>query len=133
MVNPRGRSAQPRSRRGAVLPWAIVILVAVLGCDPSSPRPAAVAGKVAYRGMGIEEARLAADRRGPAGWEPAGITGRSGYHGSFLLHLPAGTWRIRATADLADGPDTRTVRGATGPVTVGPDTRRIDRVVVELE
>ncbi len=133
MVNPPTRSAQPGTRGRAPVRWALALLVVVAGCSPGSPRPAAVAGKVAYRGMGIEEVRLEVDRQGPAGWEPAGITGRSGYHGSFLLHLPEGTWRIRAAARLPDGPGTRAVRGASPPVVVGPATRRIDRVVVRLE
>ncbi len=90
-----------------------------------------MSGKTAYRGMGIEGAEVVAWPLAPEGSGPADRT-RSGYHGSFLLHLPPGTYRLEARALVPKGRDDLPLRGALQPVEVPAGTSRVDRLVVQL-
>ena len=90
-----------------------------------------VSGKTVFRGMGIEGAEVAAWPLKPGAAGPVDRT-RSGYHGSFLLHLPPGAYRLEARAVVPRGRDDQVLRGRLEPVAVPADARRVDRLVVEL-
>jgi len=90
-----------------------------------------VSGKTAYRGMGIEGAEVVAWSLAPEGSAPVDRT-RSGYHGSFLLHLPPGTYRLEARALVPKGRDDLPLQGVLQPVEVPAGASRVDRLVVRL-
>ncbi len=90
-----------------------------------------MSGKTAYRGMGIEGAELVAWPLSAETPAPADRT-RSGYHGSFLLHLPPGTYRLEARALVPRGREDLPLRGVLQPVEVPARARRVDRLVVQL-
>ena len=136
MVVAAGPSGPASAGTGGRCLLAAAGLLALLvlgpwGCAPQGERPAAVAGKTAYRGMGIEGARVVAERREGDRWVQADGT-RSGYHGSFLLHLQPGSYRLTARAAIPNRGGTRLLTGRVGDLTVAPGARRVDRVVIEL-
>ncbi len=132
-AGPSGPVPVRAGRRGPVLAALLLVLLALgpWGCARPGDAPVAVAGKTAYRGMGIEGARVVAERMEAGRWVEADNT-RSGYHGSFLLHLRPGTYRLAARAVIPDRGRTRLLTGRLGELTVPSGVRRVDRVVIEL-
>lgn len=123
--SPGGR---PRLRRAL----ALVLLLSVAGaCGREAGRSAAVSGKTVYRGMAVEQVAVRAVRRSQGGEEEAG-TARSGYHGSFVLRLPPGRYRIEASGTIPRGPGDVLLKGVVEDLEVPEGASRVDRVVVTL-
>jgi hypothetical protein len=83
-----------------------------------------VAGKLVYKGMGIEDAEVVAT----SGGRPIAGT-KSGYHGSFLLRLPPGVYVLSSETELPNG---KAGRGSIERLVVDPGIPRIDRLVLPL-
>ncbi len=132
-AGPSGPAFARAGGRGLVLAAALLVLLALgpWGCARQGDRPVAVAGKTAYRGMGIEGTRVLAERRQGDRWVEADTT-RSGYHGSFLLHLRPGVYRLTARAVIPDRGGTRLLAGRLEGLEVPEGVGRVDRVVIEL-
>jgi len=93
---------------------------------------ATVAGKTAYGEMAIEGASVAALRRDGEELREVAST-RSGYHGSWVLRLPPGTYRLEARASLPRaGQAPLSLTGSLDGVSVGPDLARVDRLLIRL-
>lgn len=126
------RSARPRAPAGAALAAALALAATLGGCQPPAVPGTVVSGKVAYRGMGIEEAEVRARRWEGGAWADAAAI-RSGYHGSFALRLPPGRYRLEAQIALPGARDPLPLRGVTEGLELAPGAPRVDRVVVELK
>jgi hypothetical protein len=57
---------------------------------------------------------------------------RSGYHGSFRLHLAKGTYRIEANTTMRSGDETILLSGIFEPLVVEGKRDRVDQVVINL-
>ncbi len=91
-----------------------------------------MSGKVVYRGMGLEEVPIAVLIREGGRWARA-EEGRSGYHGTFHLHLPPGEYAlaVEVGGTVVGRPDLR-LRGRVEGLEIGAGGQRLDRVVIEL-
>jgi len=106
-------------------------LCLLIACGRDNPDRATITGKVVYREMGIEEMPIRALRWDGDRWVEY-ATGRSTYHGAFVLRLSPGTYRIEARGAFpGSGPSTM-LAGGSERIEVLPGTRRIDRVLIEL-
>lgn len=85
---------------------------------------AIVSGKTAYNGMGVEDAEITADDGRQM------FRGKSGYHGSFILHLPEGTYELKATLTL---PGAGRIGGGVSSFAVPPGVPRLDKVTIEMQ
>ena len=69
-------------------------------CNTTSPRSLTVAtGKVVYGTMAMEGAEITVLKVEGEKWKVVEES-RSGYHGSFRLHLGEGTYRIEASTTI---------------------------------
>lgn len=92
-----------------------------------------VSGKTAYGDLAVEEAQIVALGAGAPDGAPVAST-RSGYHGSWVLRLPPGTYRLEARASLpAAGGATIQLFGALDGLVLEGPSGRVDRVVLRLE
>jgi hypothetical protein len=98
---------------------------AAFGDSENPEKPVLVSGKTVYGNMGIEEVALTATRA-----DGLIVRGRSGYHGSFLLHLPPGVYDIGAAGETAPG---QLLQGRFKGFNVPPGPARIEKLVIQLE
>ncbi len=125
----RGTSGSIRPRR--ISAALLLPLLLLLSCRPSGEERVRVTGKTAFRGMAIEEVRVRALRRDGDAWREVAAT-RSGYHGSFVIDLPPGQYRLEATGEIHFSGKPAPLSGVVEDLRVPPGNGRIDRVVVEL-
>ena len=107
-----------------------VVLIAA-GCDAESAKTT-VSGKVVYQSMAIEGARISVfeNRQGGSG-EVAST--RSGYHGSWVLRLSPGAYRLEASASLPQADQAYLpLWGALAGVRVERGRSRLDRLLISL-
>lgn len=91
-----------------------------------------MAGKVAYRGMAIEGARLSVFPAREGSSREVAAT-RSGYHGSWVLRLSPGSYRLEASASLPKaGQAPLALSGALAGVRVEPGGARVDGLLIPL-
>lgn len=100
-------------------------------CHPSPRDLTVVTGKTVYGEQALENVTLQVHQREEAGWRYLSDS-RSGYHGSFRLHLPPGTYRITASKTIRAGQEQLIMTGVLGVLEVKSSTRRIDQVVIKL-
>jgi hypothetical protein len=105
----------------------LAVLAAVLsfGCT-SKTANTVVAGKTVYSDMGLEGVDISALSDGVLVAETT-----SGYHGSFIIHLPPGQYYLRGTAKVPQGETELPVRGETFNVKVG--TERLDQISIIMK
>jgi hypothetical protein len=105
----------------------LAALVALLsfGCTPKSANTV-VAGKTVYSDMGLEGVEISALSDGVLVAETT-----SGYHGSFIIHLPPGQYYLRGTAKVPQEEKEIPVRGETFGVNVG--TERLDQILIIMK
>jgi len=112
------------------LPMCILlVLFALFGCHPSPRSLTLVSGKTVYGDMALEDVHIEMFRREQTRWRYFSET-RSGYHGSFRIHLPTGVYRITASKTLRIGHDEIQVTGKLEDLKVENPGGRIDRVVI---
>lgn len=117
-----GRAAVPALAAALALLWA---------CGAPRGDATVVSGKTVYRGMGVEEVRLEVFPAAGRGAEPV-ARGRSGYHGSFALHLAPGRYQVAARGSLPGPGGSHRPLVASQSLEVPAGSGRIDRWVVEL-
>lgn len=117
--------------------WTFLILLAVTANAASCTLPSrsltVVTGKVIYGTMAIEGAEIIVNKWNAQSekWEMIEVS-RSGYHGSFRLHLADGSYRLDAmTAVLSGGYDLE-LSGSLEPLNISKGMRRMDQLVIEL-
>ena len=115
---------------GALALFAASIVVGLLsGCTQGSGNPATVvAGKAVYAGMGIEGATITALAQVD---DTVADQTLSTYHGSFILHLPPGTYTLTGTALVPRGEGELQVDGEISGVLV--ENERLDRITISMD
>lgn len=110
----------------------MVLGLAIAGCRDGERPLVTVSGKTAYGDLAVEEVSVIALRAEGEVWVPAAAT-RSGYHGSWLLRLPAGTYRLEARGSLPapEGGEVLLAGAREGVVLTGAE-RRVDRLRIVL-
>ena len=106
-------------------------LILVLSACAGDREPAVtVSGKTVYHGMGMEEVEVRVSRWDGQGWA-VHRSARSGYHGSFIVRLAPGRYRLEAETVLSSS---RADDGTTihGTAEVSVVRARIDQLLVEL-
>jgi len=115
--------------------WLSILAASLLcvSCSSDLQGHATVSGKVAYRGMGIEEAAITVFRGKDGGWVEA-ARAKSGYHGSFAVRLGPGRYRLAARAVLP-GPERAGTEllGSVEGIEIPGGGGRVDRVVIEMK
>lgn len=105
---------------------------AAAGCRGGERALVTVSGKTAYGDLAVEEVAVTALREEGGAWLPAAAT-RSGYHGSWMLRLPAGTYRLEARGSLpAAGGGEVLLAGTREGVVLTGAKGRVDRLVISL-
>ncbi|MCJ7499458.1 hypothetical protein MUP29_04315 [bacterium] len=105
---------------------ATFVLVA---CHPSPRNLTLVSGKTVYGNMAMEDADIVVYRWEPSRWRYISDT-RSGYHGSFRVHLPPGTYSIKASKTIRVGQGEVALTGKLEGLKVEERGGRIDQIVV---
>ena len=116
------------------LPVFLVLLAGLLpfpSCGKNGPDLVKIKGKTVYLDMAIEETAVRALRWEKGQWTESAAT-RSGYHGSFVLRVPPGRYRLEAKGEIPQGPGTIVLEGHAElpdiPSAAGP----VDRILIEL-
>jgi len=118
-------------------PWIILyrfLIMATLvlvACHPSPRDQTVVSGKTVYGDLALEDVQIQIHRWEEAGWQYLSDS-RSGYHGSFRVHLAPGTYRITASKTIRVGQKEVMVTGILDGLEVDGSGKRIDQVVIEL-
>ncbi len=111
---------------------AALVLIGAVGC-PAREAAVTVSGKTAYGELAVEGVAVTALRREGEAWALAAET-RSGYHGSWVLRLPPGTYRLEAEGALpAPGGTTLPLTGALEGLGLSGGEGRVDRLVIPLQ
>lgn len=113
---------------------ALVLVLAALilsACHPVPGKLTVVTGKTVYGDLALEGVRIEVSRRETSGWRYHSDT-MSGYHGSFRLHLPPGTYLFQARTMIRMGDDELALAGTLENLIVKEPGERMDRIVVEM-
>ena len=111
--------------------YQILILATFIlfACHPSPRNLTLVSGKTVYGNLALEDVHLEIHRWEESGWDYHGET-RSGYHGSFRLHLPSGEYSITARKTIRIGQGEVLVTGTLEDLKIEKPGGRIDQVVI---
>ena len=99
------------------------------GCHPSPRNLTLVSGKTVYGKMAMEDADIVVYRWEPSRWRYISDT-RSGYHGSFRVHLPPGTYRFQASTTMRLQDEQISLSGTLENLVVKKAKGRMDQVVI---
>ena len=88
-------------------------------------------GKTVYAGMAIEEVQVRVLRLDGDQWKES-ASGRSGYHGSFIVKTNPGRIRLEARGEIFRNNKKIPLAGRVNVLEVPPGTPRMDRIVIEL-
>jgi hypothetical protein len=126
------RRGLPSARR-MWSPCAIMVLLLfqLSACDRGGAGQVVVTGKTVYAGMAIEEVQIRVLRLDGDQWKESG-SGRSGYHGSFIVKTNPGRIRLEARGKIFKNNKEIPLAGRVSALEVPSDTRRMDRIVIEL-
>lgn len=91
----------------------------------------AITGKTVYAGMAIEEVRVRVLRLDGKDLKESS-SGRSGYHGSFIVNTSPGRIRLEASGEIFKGNKKIPLAGGVADLEVPSGIRRMDRIVIEL-
>lgn len=118
----------PVARRTCLL---LAISLLLPACAGGKEPLVTVSGKTAYGEMAIEEVWVRALIQTESGWIEQAVV-RSGYHGSFVVDLPPGRYRLEAKGRIFSYGTEIPLSGSLEPLEVPAGTKRIDRVRIEL-
>jgi Cd2+/Zn2+-exporting ATPase len=124
----RSNFVDGRSKISAI----VVFLVALFSaCDRRTAGQVVLTGKTVYAGMAIEEVQIRVFRQDGSQWKES-TSGRSSYHGSFLVKTKPGRIRLEARGEIYKDKKKIPLAGRVDLLEVPPDTPRVDRIVIEL-
>ncbi len=109
----------------------LLITFSLFGCHPSPRYLTLVSGKTVYGELALEETYIEVYRLEQSRWRYFSDT-RSGYHGSFRIHLPDGKYRLQASTTIRLGNDDFSLSGTLEDLKVEKDGGRIDQVVIRM-
>jgi len=101
----------------------------LIACHPSPRDLTLVSGKTVYGDLALEDVYIEVYRLEQSRWRYFSDT-RSGYHGSFRIHIPPGTYSLKASKTIRIGEDKVSVTGILDKLEVKGSSRRIDQIVV---
>lgn len=90
-----------------------------------------ITGKTVYAGMAIEEVQVLVLRLDGDQWKES-ASGRSGYHGSFIVRTNPGMIRLEAKGEIFRDNKKIPLAGRITTLEVPSNIRRMNRVVIEL-
>lgn len=117
-----------RPRSYIILALAALILVA---CHPTPRKLTVVTGKTVYGDLALEGTRIEVSRWENSGWRYLSET-QSGYHGSFRIHLPPGTYLLKTSASIRMGDAEIALSGTMENLVIKEAGGRMDQIVVEM-
>ena len=117
------------SRYHIALALAALILAA---CHPTPGKLTVVTGKTAYGDLALEGVRIEVSRRENSGWRYHSDT-MSGYHGSFRLHLPPGTYLFQARTMIRMGDDELALSGTLENIILKEPGGRMDQIIIKMD
>lgn len=110
----------------------VVFLFQLPGCGLGGAGQVAITGKTVYAGMAIEEVQVLVLQWDGDHWKES-ASGRSGYHGSFIVKTNPGTVRLEAKGVIYKDNIRIPLAGRVTALEVPPGIRRMDRIVIELD
>lgn len=90
-----------------------------------------ITGKTVYAGMAIEEVQVRVLRLDGDRWKES-TSGRSGYHGSFIVKTNPGMIRLEARGEIFKNNKMIPLSGRVTILEVPSGIQRMDRIVIEL-
>ncbi len=90
-----------------------------------------ITGKTVYAGMAIEEVQVLVLRLDGDQWKES-ASGRSGYHGSFIVKTYPGMIRLEARGEIFRDNKKIPLAGRITTLEVPSGIRRMNRIVIEL-
>jgi hypothetical protein len=109
----------------------VLLLFQLLACDRGGAGQVAITGKTVYAGMAIEEVQVRVLRLDGDRWKES-ASGRSGYHGSFIVKTNPGTIRLEARGEIFKNNKKIPLAGQVTALEVPSGIRRMDQIVIEL-
>jgi len=88
-----------------------------------------VSGKTVYGDLALEDVHIEIYRWEKSGWDHFSDT-KSGYHGSFRVYMPQGTYSFRASKTIRVNRGEILVTGTLEELKVEKTGGRIDQVVI---
>jgi len=108
-----------------------LLLFQLSACGCGDAGQVVITGKTVYEGMAIEEVRILVLRLDGDQWKES-ASGRSGYHGSFIVKTNPGMVRLEARGEIFKGNRKIPLAGRVTALEVPTGIRRMDRIVIEL-
>ncbi|MDA8121940.1 MAG: hypothetical protein M0Z38_05160 [Deltaproteobacteria bacterium] len=109
----------------------LLLLFRLPACGWGGSGQVVITGKTVYAGMAIEEVRVRVLRLDGDHWKESS-SGRSGYHGSFIVKTKPGMIRLEARGEIFKDNRKIPLAGRVTALEVPSDIRRMDRIVIEL-
>ncbi len=120
-----------RSHSPKFLISALLAALISAGCHPSPLSLTLISGKTVYGNLALEDVHIKIYN-----WEHSRrqyfSDTRSGYHGSFRVHLPPGVYSLQASTMLRVGQNEVLLTGALEELVVREAERRMDQVVIHM-
>lgn len=121
----------PRRNSISIVPALLACLFLLPSCAKNGPDLVKITGKTVYGEMAIEETTVRALRWEEGRWREQAAT-KSGYHGSFVLLVPPGRYRLEANGEIPRGPSMIALKGDAGLLDIQRGVGRVDRILIEL-
>lgn len=109
----------------------LLLLFQLPACGWGGAGQVAITGKTVYAGMAIEEVQVRVLRLDGDHWKES-ASGRSGYHGAFIVKTNPGRIRLEARGEIFKDNKKIPLAGRVTALEVPSGIRRLDRIVVEL-
>jgi hypothetical protein len=109
----------------------VLLLFQLPACGWIEAGQVVLTGKTVYAGMAIEEVQVLVLRLDGDQWKES-ASGRSGYHGSFIVKTNPGMIRLEARGKIFKNNKKTPLVGRVTALEVPSGTRRMDRIVIEL-
>ncbi|MEK6697286.1 MAG: hypothetical protein AABY98_09080 [Candidatus Deferrimicrobiota bacterium] len=121
----------PVDGRSGISAIVVLLLFLLPACDWRGAGQVVLTGKTVYAGMAIEEVQVRVLRLDGDQWKES-ASGRSGYHGSFIVKTNPGRIRLEARGEIFRNNKKIPLAGRVNVLEVPPGTPRMDRIVIEL-
>ena len=119
------------NKRSGFYAIVVLLLFQLPACGWGGAGQVAITGKTVYAGMAIEEVQVRVLRLDGDQWKETS-SGRSGYHGSFIVKTSPGTIRLEARGKIFKNNKEIPLSGRVTALEVPSGIRRLDRIVIEL-
>ncbi len=115
---------------GITLALALAVLI-LPACHPTPGKLTVVTGKTVYGDLALEGVRIEVSRWENSEWRHYSDT-TSGYHGSFRIHLPPGTYLFQARTIIRMGDEELALTGTLENLIVKEPGERMDQIIIKM-